>query len=208
MIPTKWLLWAVMLWLGAATCDAGMDAVLAELPVRSKIQAEFEEFRHSPARRLPGRFSGIMRWDAERGLSLEYQRPRQQWIALTPYGSWRRTPDGAFRPLPSGGDSEVWTRLLFDVFAGRLDLWQESLEVRMHAEGTLAMRIELMPVQGGELAGLFQSMQFEVLEQQIRAISVRRDQRNRIEIRILSVDPQPQWSVEEQAAVFGPQENE
>lgn len=167
------------------------------LPTATKVRAEFEEFRYSPARRLPGRFLGIMRWDSDLGLSLEYQRPRHQWIAITQQGNFRRSQGTEFRRLPTGGGSEIWTRLMFDVFAGRLAMWSDSLHIQSSTENAKRQILELSPIEGERLDGLFLHMKFVLCGDNLESIEVRRDQRSRIEIRILSSDRNPHWSAEE-----------
>ncbi|MCD8481666.1 MAG: hypothetical protein LR015_02680 [Verrucomicrobia bacterium] len=167
------------------------------LPTATKVRAEFEEFRYSPARRLPGRFLGIMRWDSDLGLSLEYQRPRHQWIAITQQGNFRRSQGTEFRRLPTGGGPRSGPgSCLMSLPEGWL-CGQTVLHIQSSTENAKRQILELSPIEGERLDGLFLHMKFVLCGDNLESIEVRRDQRSRIEIRILSSDRNPHWSAEE-----------
>jgi hypothetical protein len=190
-----------------ADAQAAVDTALAErlaaMRQVERIEAAFSERRHHPLRRVPSRFSGVLRHDSALGISLSYTHPREQVISLEADGLWRTRPDEAPARLPASEEGDALRLALLALFTFDADVWGESFAIELAESGKEgAWLIDLRPHAGTPVDALISSLVLQGNDATLEHMEIRRPNRSRIEITITDPRSPEAWPPEVRAAAF------
>ena len=169
-------------------------AAVERLEAAPRLRADFNEFRHTPARRNASRYTGVLRWDEKHGLSLAYAHPRAQTMVISPESMRRFDEDGQERRLPQGEETDLWTRMMLDIFALRVDAWPQDFDLELLEDEGDAWTLHLRARSDGAFDGLLRAIEISAEDNEIHTITFQRDTRRRTEIRLQSLEKDVEWA--------------
>ncbi len=182
--------------MAGATADKeprGLESLLGALQEKQRVEAVFSEQRHNPVRRVPSRFSGVLRHDHSHGLSLAYESPRESVILIRGDGVWRKRPGRGPEAMPASGQSDFLSTALPAIFAFDLPRWKEAFDVTFEATAEDAWTIELTPRSEPGSEDLVRLIELDGSGFELERIHIRRPNRSRIEIYIESIYHPETW---------------
>ncbi|MCC5806216.1 MAG: hypothetical protein JJU00_07795 [Opitutales bacterium] len=186
----------------------GLEALLCALGNERRVEAAFTEQRHNPVRRVPTRFSGILRHDRSHGLSLAYESPRESVILIRGDGVWRKRPGRTPEALPASGESDFLSTALPAIFAFDLPRWEESFNVSFETQDEGSWTIDLAPRPDVPSDNLLRSIELYGEGLDLRRIHIRRPNRSRIEIHIEATRYPESWEAATMREAFFTEEPE
>ncbi|MGB0372275.1 MAG: LolA family protein [Opitutales bacterium] len=106
------------------TEDARWEALFKSLPETASVEARFEEWRHSLLRDRPSYLKGVLRFDSELGVSLNYVEPSDRTIIIYEDSVAMRNSDGETSSLPDSERYNWIPNLIGTIFSFDLESWK------------------------------------------------------------------------------------
>lgn len=104
--------------------DADWKALFNSLPETQSVEASFEEWRYSLLRDRPSYLKGVLRFDQEIGVSLNYLEPSERTIIIDEKTVSMRNDSGETRTLPDDERYNWIPDLIGTIFSFDLDSWK------------------------------------------------------------------------------------
>lgn len=182
--------------------DQALDSLFEELSASKAVVSDFVEWRHNALRRVPSRFSGIMRWDEVLGLSLEYKEPRSQVILIREDAVWQKRAGRPPQAMSGSAESDLLRATLLQVFTFEREQWERHFDWQFSGDVSSAWEMTLNPSTEIQGAGLFQSITIRGNGLLVKHLTIHRDHRSRIEIEIHHSKSLNGWDAEELRDAF------
>ncbi len=162
------------------TLTPGWQKILASIQSHSAVESHFEENRHFPFHRDPVALHGIMRWQKDLGLSLDYPE-QSETLVVNATGIRRRHNEDSFHSLPD----DPRLRAQLDLFLPLLSFDFKALAKSCDLSGSLDDRdiwtLKLIPKTTAAPAA-FLDITTTGEGEKLQTITIRRDERVRIVI--------------------------
>jgi hypothetical protein len=169
---------AVLLTPGAP--QAQWSALFAALGAKGTVFAPFTERRFFPFRREPTILKGLLRFSADRGLSLQYTDPEPSVLIADSAGLLIRDRDGRSRELPAGSRESGAIASLLPIMRFDLQALYPRFAIRAQGSAT-GWRLAFTP-DDAEVAESLGEITVEGAGTDVSRIGFRRSASQRIEI--------------------------
>ena len=160
--------------------QAQWSALFGALGAKGTVFAPFTERRFFPFRREPTVLRGLLRFSADRGLSLQYTDPVPSVLVADPSGLLVRDKDGRSREIPAGSRETGAVAALLPIM--RFDLQALYPRFAIRAMGSAAGWTIAFTPSDPEVAGSLGEIAVGGAGTDVRRIEFRRSASQRIEI--------------------------
>lgn len=103
---------------------ADWESLFNNLPQTESVEASFEEWRYSLLRDRPSYLKGVLRFDRELGVSLNYDAPSNRTIIIKGQSVELRDEEGETRTLPDSERYNWIPDLIGTIFSFNIEAWQ------------------------------------------------------------------------------------